>query len=194
MGYTLGMVKASGLQRIILTYEDYLRLPDDGKRYEVLEGELFVSPAPKTKHQIISGNLFAILHSHVRQRKLGRVLAAPTDVVLSRTNVVQPDLLFISNAHRKILTERNVQGGPDLVVEILSEFTEAQDRTLKMQIYARYGVQQYWLIDPDRETLEVYELDPESRSFRHRATYRRDETFQPLLFPALQLKLAELWD
>jgi Uma2 family endonuclease len=188
------MVKASGLQRIILTYEDYLHLPDDGKRYEILEGDLFVSPAPKTKHQIVSLNLAAMLHQHVRKHQLGRVLTAPTDVVLSRTNVVQPDLLFISKKHQQILTEKNVQGAPDLIVEILSEFTEEQDRTLKLQIYARHGVKEYGLIDPEAETLEAYELDPESRSFCHRATYRRDETFQPLLFPTLKLKLAELWD
>lgn len=188
------MAKASGLQKIVLTYEDYLHLPNDGKRYEILEGELFVSPAPKTKHQIVSVNLAAVLHQHVRQHKLGRVLAAPTDVILSRTNVVQPDLLFISSERQKILTEKNVQGAADLIVEILSEFTEEQDRTLKMQIYARYGVQHCWLIDPDRETLEAYELDPESRSFRHRSSYQGDETFRSALFPQLTLKLAELWE
>ncbi len=189
------MAKTSGLQRITLTYEDYLHLlPDDGKRYEIIEGELFVTPAPITKHQIVSLNLSTILHRHVRKHKLGRVLAAPTDVILSRTNVVQPDLLFISKKRQQIITEENIQGAPDLIVEILSEFTEEQDRTLKMQVYARHGVPHYWLIDPERETLEVYELDPDSRSFRHRATYQRDKTFQPTLFPKLKLKLAELWD
>jgi len=188
------MAKASGLQKIVLTYEDYRHLPNDGKRYEILEGELFVSPAPKTKHQIVSVNLAAILHSHVRKHKLGRMLAAPADVVLSRTNVVQPDLLFISNPRLKILTEQNVQGAPDLIVEILSEFTEEQDRTLKMQIYARHGVREYWLIHPERETVEVYELDDKLRIFLHRATYQRDETLSSTLFPKLTIKLSTLWE
>lgn len=188
------MAKASGLQKIILTYDDYLHLPNDGRRYEILEGELFVSPAPKTKHQIIATNLAEALNRHVRKHTQGRVLVAPTDVVLSRTNVVQPDLLFISNQRRQILTENNVQGAPDLIVEILSEFTEEQDRTAKMQIYARHGVREYWLIEPDREVLEVYELDAESRIFHHRATYQRDEILKSTLFPKLSLTLADLWE
>jgi len=188
------MTKVAGVQRVILTYEDYQHFPNDGKRYEILEGELFVSPAPKTKHQIVSRNLLVMLHQHVSKHKLGEVLAAPTDVILSRTNVVQPDLLFLSSERLPLLTEKNVQGAPDLIVEILSEFTEEQDRTLKMQIYARHGVKEYWLIDPERETLEVYELDQQSRAFRHRATYQREESFQPRLLPKLALKLRELWE
>ena len=189
------MAQAVGaLQRIVLTYDDYLRLPNDGRRYEILEGEIFVSPSPVTKHQIVSGNLYAILHHHVRAHKLGLVLHAPTDVVLSYTNVVQPDLLFVSNARKKIITEQNIQGAPDLMVEILSETTEEQDRTTKMQIYARHGVKEYWLIDPDRETLEVYKLNAKTRAFRHIATYQRDEIFQPDLFPKLEITLAGLWE
>lgn len=188
------MAKATGLQKIVLTYEDYLHLPDDGKRYEILEGELYVSPAPKTKHQTVLGNLFVILHQFVRRYKLGRVFLAPTDVVLSRTNVVQPDLLFLSNDRLRLLTEQNVQGAPDLIVEILSEFTEEQDRVLKMQIYARHGVKEYWLIDPERERLEPYELSPKTREFCHLATYRRDETLRSKLLEKFELKLMGLWE
>lgn len=182
------------LQKIVMTYEDYLRLPDDGKRYEILEGELFVSPSPITKHQIVSGNLYGILHQHVRKHKLGRVFSAPMDVVLSRTNVVQPDLFFVSNARKKIITETNIQGAPDLVVEILSETSEEQDRVAKKQIYARHGVKEYWLIDPDRETLEVYKLDAKTRAFEHIATYQSDEAFQSALLPNLEITLADLWE
>jgi Uma2 family endonuclease len=188
------MTRASGLQKIVLTYEDYLHLPNDGRRYEILEGELFVSPAPKTRHQIIATNLAETLNRQVRKHKLGRVLVAPTDVVLSRTDVAQPDLLFISSQRLKILTEQNVQGAPDLIVEILCEFTEEQDRTLKMQIYARHGVREYWLIDPDREVVEVYELDAKLRTFLHRATYQQDETMSSTLFPKLTVKLSALWE
>ncbi|MCS6937489.1 MAG: Uma2 family endonuclease [Candidatus Bipolaricaulota bacterium] len=189
------MARAVGeLQRIVLTYEDYLRLPNDGKRYEILEGEIVVSPSPVTKHQRISRNLLAILHHHVAQHKLGEVFSAPTDVVLSRTNVVQPDLFFVSHARQKIITEKNIQGAPDLVVEILSDTSEEQDRVAKKQIYARHGVKEYWLIDPDRETLEVYKLDAKARAFKHVATYQSDETVRSTLLPNLEITLAELWE
>jgi Uma2 family endonuclease len=187
------MVQTVGeLQKIILTYDDYVHLPNDGRRYEILEGELFVSPSPVTKHQRISRNLLAILHQHTYQHKLGEVFSAPTDVVLSRTNVVQPDLLFVSNDRKKIITEKNIQGGPDLMVEILSETSEEQDRVAKKQIYARHGVKEYWLIDPDTETLEVYKLDTKTRAFQHTATYQSDE--EPTLFPELKIKLSALWE
>ncbi|MCI2429553.1 Uma2 family endonuclease [Candidatus Acetothermia bacterium] len=189
MAYAVGE-----LQKVVMTYEDYLRLPNDGKRYEILEGEIFVSPSPVTKHQRISRNLLAILHQHTYQHKLGEVFSAPTDVVLSHTNVVQPDLLFVSNDRKKIITEKNIQGAPDLVVEILSETSAEQDRTAKKQIYARHGVREYWLIDPDRETLEVYKLDAKIRAFEHVATYQSDESFQSALFPGLEITLRELWE
>lgn len=189
------MARAVGeLQRVVLTYDDYLRLPNDGKRYEILEGEIFVSPSPVTKHQIISANLLSVLHQYVHRHKLGQVLAAPMDVVLSRTNVVQPDLLFVSNDRKKIITEKNIQGAPDLLVEILSETSAEQDRTAKKQIYARHGVKEYWLIDPDTETLEVYKLEAKTRTFQHTATYQSDEAFQSTLFPGLKIKLSELWE
>jgi Uma2 family endonuclease len=189
------MARAVGeLQRVVLTYDDYLRLPNDGKRYEILEGEIFVSPSPVTKHQRISRNLLAILHRHVAQQKLGEVFSAPMDVVLSDINVVQPDLLFVSSARQKIITEKNIQGAPDLIVEILSETSAEQDRLTKKQIYARHGVREYWLIDPDRETVEVYRLEPKRRLFQHIATYQSDETLQSALFPSLEIKLAELWE
>lgn len=186
------MAKAHQPHKVILTYEDYQHFPNDGNRYEILEGEVFVTPAPKTKHQLISGNLFVLLESYVRAKKLGRVFFAPVDVVLSRTSVVQPDLLYLSNDRMHLLTEKNVQGGPDLIVEILSEHTENHDRTVKMQLYQRNGVKAYWLIDPDSETLEVYELD-DNRQFVHQATYQKDESFQPGIFPDFALTLSDLW-
>ncbi len=190
----ISMARAVGeLQRVVLTYDDYLHLPNDGKRYEILEGEIFVSPSPATKHQIVSANLLSILHQYVHKHKLGQVLAAPMDVVLSRTNVVQPDLLFVSKARKNIVTEKNIQGAPDLIVEIVSETSAEQDRTTKKQIYARHGVKEYWLIDPDTETLEVYKLDAKARAFRHVATYQSDEVLQSSLFPKLEIPLADLW-
>lgn len=182
------------LQKIILTYDDYVRLPNDGRRYEILEGEIFVSPSPVTKHQRISRNLLTILHHYVTQHKLGEVLSAPMDVILSHINVVQPDLLFVSNERKKIITEKNIQGAPDLIVEILSETSAEQDRMAKKQIYARHGVKEYWLIDPDTETVEVYRLDAKARIFQHVATYQSDESLRSSLFPRLKITLRELWE
>ena len=137
-----------------LTYADYLETSDD-ERYELLKGELVMSPSPKEIHQHISGILYLAIGAFVRERSLGKVYFAPFDVVLSDTNVVQPDLLFVSNERAGIITQDNVQGAPDLVVEILSPATAERDRTLKLDLYAQYGVKEYWIVDPDAETSTV---------------------------------------
>ena len=137
-----------------LTYADYMKTSDD-ERYELLNGELIMSPSPREIHQYISGNLYLVLGAFVRDRSLGRVYFAPFDVVLSDTDVVQPDLLFVSNERAAIITADNIQGAPDLVVEILSPATAERDRTVKLDLYARYGVKEYWIVDPDDKTMMV---------------------------------------
>ena len=140
------------------TYADYCRTPDD-ERYELLDGELFMSPSPNRAHQTICLGLGALLHAFVAEHGRGEIYIAPFDVVLSDTNVVQPDLLFIANHRAHIVTEDNVQGPPDLVIEILSPSTAERDRSLKRALYARYGVREYWLVDPDTRTVTVLLLD-----------------------------------
>ncbi|MGI8688191.1 MAG: Uma2 family endonuclease [Thermomicrobiales bacterium] len=142
-----------------MTYDEYCLLPDDGKQYQVIEGELFVSPAPRTTHQRIIVQLMAILHAHVEAHNLGVVYVAPTDVLLSLTTVVQPDILFIRRENMAIITELNIQGPPDLCIEVLSPSTESVDRERKMAVYARYGVQEYWIINPMRQMVSVYVRD-----------------------------------
>ncbi|MDQ2787438.1 MAG: Uma2 family endonuclease [Chloroflexota bacterium] len=142
-----------------MTYDDYCLLPDDGKRYQVIEGELFVSPAPRTTHQQIIVQLMALLHTHVTAHRLGKVYVAPTDVLLSPTTVVQPDILFIRRENLGIITELNIQGPPDLCIEVLSPGTESVDRERKMAVYARYGVQEYWIINPMRQMVSIYACD-----------------------------------
>ena len=137
-----------------LTYDDYLKMSDD-ERYELLNGELVMPPAPSTGHQIVSMVLGSLLYRFVSERKLGTVIAAPTDVVLSDTDVVQPDILFVSNQRSHILTRENVQGAPGLVVEILSPATAERDRTLKLELYNKHGVQEYWLVNLDAKTITV---------------------------------------
>jgi len=132
-----------------LTYEDYCHLPNDGKRYEIIDGELYVSPAPRILHQLVSGRLFFQLHGHVSAHDLGLVLSAPTDIVFSRINIVQPDLLFIAKARLHIVTETNIKGAPDLLIEILSPNTADVDRDIKRKLYARFGVKEYWKVHPE---------------------------------------------
>lgn len=125
------------------TYEDYLLLPKD-KRYELIKGEIYMVPSPTPVHQWESKRRFLALDDHVSEHTLGEVYYAPLDVVLSEEDVVQPDLLYISKERSHILTEKNIQGAPDLVVEILSPGTAERDRTLKRKLYARHGVLECW--------------------------------------------------
>ena len=177
--------------RIVLTYEDYCLLPDDGRRYEILDGELSMTPSPSVAHQRFAGNLFVVLHAHIRRHAAGEILIAPVDVILAKTTVVVPDLVFVSRERLGIVTSRGVEGAPDLVVEILSPGTASRDRVEKAQIYARHGVRHYWLADPDARVLEVYELTGGQYSETARLT--AGATFTPTLFPGLAISLSSLW-
>ncbi len=128
-----------------LTYEDYCQLPPDGRRYQLVEGELFVTPAPATAHQRVSRNLEFVLIGHVKEHKLGVIYDAPIDVILDNQTVVQPDILFVSRERIELVSDRGIEGAPDLVVEILSPRTQKIDRTTKLRVYARAGVQHIWL-------------------------------------------------
>lgn len=141
-----------------LTYEDYVSFPDDGKRHELIDGEHYVTPAPLTKHQRISINLAAAMHHHCQQTKTGRVFSAPTEVKLTETDVVQPDLLYISKDRDHLITRENIQGAPDFIVEILSDSTRRRDERLKRHLYEQHGVKEYWIVDPELETVKIYRL------------------------------------
>ena len=139
------------------TYEDLLYAPDNGKRYEVLEGDLIVSPSSNRKHQRAVHRLHAWLTTW-EDADRGQVYTAPFDVVLSQRDVVEPDLLFIAKDRLHILTDENVQGAPDLVVEVISEGSRRRDAITKRHIYEHYAVRFYWLVDPEEETVRVFEL------------------------------------
>jgi len=145
--------------KIVLTYEDYVLLPNDHNRYEILEGELAVTPAPSTKHQTASGNLFILLAQHIKAHDLGKLFHAPIDLILASTSVLQPDLVFVSKDRQRIITEKAIEGVPDLVIEILSPTTSRTDRVTKAQIYARHSVPAYWIVDPEQEVIEIYLLE-----------------------------------
>jgi Uma2 family endonuclease len=175
-----------------LTYEDYVELPDDGKRYEILDGELFVTPAPVPRHQRVSRNLQWILEGHIRSRRLGELFNSPIDLILSDTTVAQPDLLFIRGGRESIVTGRAVEGPPDLIVEILSPSSIRKDRKTKAMLYARFGIDHYWIVDPDGRTIEVYERDGDG--YRLATRDEGDEIVRPSIFPGLEIDLREVWD
>ncbi len=172
------------------TYHDYVQLPED-KRYEILEGELCVVPSPNIKHQRVSGNLEMALRQYARGTKSGEVLDAPCDVILSEENVVQPDILYVRKERAGIVGEANIQGPPDLAVEILSPNNRNKDLEVKRKIYARCGVQEYWIVDPDAETIEVLVWN-ESGYVRAGAYGKGDRLASPLL-PDLNLPLNEVF-
>lgn len=172
--------------KIVLTYEDYVLLPNDRNRYEILEGELSVTPAPSTKHQTASGNLFILLAQYIKERDLGKLFYAPIDLILESTSVLQPDLLFVSKARQRIITEKAIEGAPDLVIEILSPATGRTDRITKAQIYARHTVPAYWIVDPEQEVIEIYLLEVDG--YRLAATLQGETPmFAP---PFKELKIA----
>jgi Uma2 family endonuclease len=176
---------------VVLTYEDYAVLPADGRRYEIHDGELSVTPAPSPHHQMISRNLFIVLHQHVRTRGLGEVLYAPLDVILTESAIVQPDIVYLDRARLGAISRRGIEGPPTLVVEVLSPSTTLTDRSTKWRLYARHGVPFYWLVDPEARAIEALVLGPAGYSLAVRAS--GDEPLALPPFPDLALVPAALW-
>jgi Uma2 family endonuclease len=174
------------------TYEDLQQIPPDRNRYEIVDGELFVTPAPIPLHQRIVGNVFGELRQHVRKHKLGEVFVAPLDVVFSFSTVLQPDVIFVSRARLHIVGEKNLSGPPDLVVEVLSESTAKLDREVKPKQYALYGVPELWLFDAKGRTVEVFRL--KNGEYELVARLGWGDTLTSPLFPGLRLPVASLWE
>jgi len=172
--------------RLKFTVKDYMSMPND-KRYQLLDGEMILAPSPVTKHQDIAAQIFLALNQFVRQHSLGRVWYAPLDVVLSNHDVAQPDIMFVSNARSAIITEANIQGAPDLVVEILSPGTAVYDRGYKQALYGRHGVREYWLVEPDAETVEM--LTQGEQGLETFDTYSRGQSLESLLLEGLSIEL-----
>ena len=184
------VITASVKPKLKLTYEDYASLPDD-ERYELIDGELITMPSPKEIHQRLLLLLGSWWLGFVLERRLGSVYVAPFDVVLSATNVVQPDLIFVSSARARIITEDNIRGAPDLLVEILSPSTERRDRIVKRDLYARHGVREYWLIDPYAKTVTVLILG--AGGYDTHAVYGEGDTLTSPTLPGFALDLGELF-
>ena len=153
-----------------LDYDDYVRFPDDHKRYEIIDGALQMSPSPNYFHQEASAILFTALRTYARAHNLGVVLSAPIDVILGPHDIVVPDIVFVSENRREIIEKRGIVGPPDLIVEILSPSTRERDLTEKRHAYERHGVHAYWAVDLDAEHVLAWRLtegrygDPERLS------------------------------
>ncbi len=175
------------------TYEDYLLIPEDGKRHEIIDGEEYVAPAPNTRHQRITMRLSAFLFNHLEAHDLGEVFAAPIDVILSDYDVVQPDVLFVAKAHADRVGEHGITGAPDLIVEVLSEGNRRHDEVRKRKLYERFGVGEYWIVDPELETVKVYRMT--DRGYVRAAEWSREngDTLTTPLLPGFTLSLDALF-
>ena len=181
---------------IKFSYEDYKSLPfSEEKQYELLGGEIIMVPSPRPRHQIISSALEFELRPYVKDRRLGIVLHAPLDVVLGQgeeRDVAQPDVLYISTDRTDIIEEDEIRGAPDLVVEIASPSTADYDRGYKRSLYARSGVREYWIVDPDAETVEVLSLTESGYELVRKCD--RTETLTSPLLAELEILLEDVFD
>ena len=141
-----------------MTYEEFMRLPEERTRCELISGWVVREPAPGYRHQSVVGNLHGLLWDHVRRSGRGRVLLGPFDTVLSRENVVQPDISYVSPERSHMITARHLEGAPDLAIEVLSPHSVRKDRIWRLVQYARAGVREYWIVDPEQQTVEVFVL------------------------------------
>jgi Uma2 family endonuclease len=178
-------------ERTVLTYRDYEALPADGRRYELHDGELSVTPAPGTRHQRVIGAMHVLLRTHVNDRRLGEVFLSPVDCILSDVTVVQPDLVYLDPSRAPLGSERAIEGPPTLVVEILSPSTTRIDRSRKRQLYAQHGIPYYWIVDPEAGTIEAHGLAEGRYALLARVSGGSTVSLQP--FPDLAFAPDSLW-
>ncbi len=175
------------------TYDDLEAITQEreGDRHELVDGELFVTPAPTPVHQFVSANIVDALRRHVRERQLGKVAYAPIDIRLTPDNVLNPDIIFISRDRLHIVGPKTIDAAPDLVVEILSPGTRRRDLTVKRDLYARFGVQEYWIVDPDARTVEVLERVGNGFSI---VPLLDENTIQSRVLPEFRLTMAMVFE
>jgi Uma2 family endonuclease len=178
-----------------LTYDDFLQFPEDGKRHELIDGEHYVAPTPNSRHQAISGNLFGLIWSYLQHHPIGRVFSAPLDVIFSDFDVVEPDVLYLSSQRfAEIETSPWIKGAPNLVVEIGSPTTRKRDETIKRRLYERFGVDEYWVIDPELDTIKVYRRTTDCYERIAELTVENRDVLTTPLLPGLDLPLAKIFE
>ena len=177
-----------------LTYDDFVLFPDDGLRHELIDGEHYVTTAPILKHQKVLSNLHALIAPWLRNQPIGEVYFAPVDVVFSEFDVVEPDLLYVSNERAaEVLKKANVQGAPELVVEVGSPTTRRRDETVKRALYERAGVSEYWVVDPELDVVRVYRRDGERFSRPVELSAEAGDVLTTPLLPGLDLELTDIF-
>lgn len=177
-----------------LTYESLLHLPDDGRQHELIDGEHFVAPAPVPSHQTILWKLVAAFDRYLEANPIGRAFMAPLDVVLSDVDVVQPDLLYVARERlSQLVTETHVAGAPDLVVEIESPGSRKRDETTKRHLFDRYGVVEYWVIDPELQLVKVFRRRADHLSKVEELAAEAGDILTTPLLPGLEVALIGLF-
>lgn len=180
----------SGHSSTKLSYANYVLFPDDGLRHEIIEGEHYVTPSPTTRHQRISQRLHHLIQSYLDTNPIGEVFCAPFDVLLSEADIVVPDLVYVSSERAHLITEKNLQGAPHLVIEILSASTRPRDERLKRDLYERAGVEEYWLVDPEHDVVAGYRRG--AGAFQEPLQYARSHVLTTSLLPRLELPLDKI--
>jgi len=177
-----------------LTYDDFLLFPDDGQRHELIDGEHYVTPSPNTRHQRISGNLHLSIGSWLEEHPIGEVFYAPYDVVFSHFDVVEPDLLYLSKGRAaEVVTPLHVRGTPEIVIEIGSPGTRKRDETIKRRLYERSGVTEYWVVDPETDSVHVYRRSGEAFGRVIKLSREAGDVLTTTLLPGLVLPLARIF-
>ena len=174
------------------TYDDYARLPDDGRRYEVIRGELYMSAAPRPLHQRVIFRLSYFLEGFLEEHNIGTAFGAPIDVLLPEKlgDPVQPDIIFVRRDRLHIVGETYIDGAPDFAIEVLSPSNPGHDSDLKYNLYAEAGVQEYWIIDPRRPTVEIHVL--QDGSYRLLGCFGPDETARSELLAGFSVPVNEI--
>ena len=177
-----------------LTYDDFVQFPDDGLRHELIDGEHYVTPSPNTRHQAISLQLTLLIGNWLDRNPIGRLFYAPFDVVFSKFDVVEPDLLYLSNERvSDALTPLHVHGVPELVIEIGSPGTRKRDETIKRRLYERAGVEEYWVVDPEIDTIRVYRREAKTFARVVELSSEARDVLTTSLLPGLEIPLPRVF-
>ena len=174
-----------------MNYDQLCLLPEDGNQYELFDGELVMTPSPRARHQEIVGKLYVLLQQYVQANSLGKVYVAPLDTIMDEFTVVQPDILFVSKERVAEVVKERIEGAPDLVVEVLSPSTFHKDLRRKMRVYSQFGVREYWIVDPEEETIELHQRVGEKLQLARK--FAAEETFQTSLLPGFQMQVRSIF-
>lgn len=177
-----------------MTYDEYCLLPEDRNQYELFDGELVMTPSPSREHQRIAGKLYARLLDHVEKNGLGEAYISPLDAIFDPYTTLQPDILFVSKERLPEVGRERIEGAPDLVVEVLSPSTFHKDLRRKMTVYSRFGVQEYWIVDPEMKTIELYCRGQEGKEGLELARrFSAGETFESRLLAGFRVGVSSIF-